>query len=164
VQEGLRIIDWKLIHGLSFAANPNDTAGTTMLRPAAWAVALLYGAICGVALLRQSSRTVPHVVGLLWLSWFVVQEDCWEHHYMMLQCLLGYLLINQSIRPSIAIFCWFAAGAPSFWWLWFRMGYQGNPAAEFLGLLYFLQRPLAVVVLIGVLGYGAIMRPSRAKT
>lgn len=164
VQEGLRIIDWKLVHGLSFAANPNDIAATSILRPAAWGVALIYGLICAGALLRQTPATAPYVIGLVWLSWFVVQEDCWEHHYMMLQCLLGYLLINKSINPSIAIVCWFAAGAPSCWWLWYRMGYQGNPTAEFLGLLYFLQRPIAVITLIGVLGYGAIVRPSSAKT
>ncbi len=86
-------------------------------------------------------------LALLWLGWFLVVRDCWEHHTLFLQPLL-VLLVLAGLRGRLALAAWVLLAGPSLWWVWQRSGYAGNPLAETVGLLYFWQRPAGFVLLL----------------
>jgi len=121
---------------------------------AAWANAAVLAAFAGAcawALWRTRRAYSLEALALFWLAWFYAYVDCWEHHYLLMQALLGLLVAWRVIDWRVALVCWASAGAPSMWWLWQRSGYSGNAVAEALGMMYFLQRPVSVLLLTVVL-------------
>ncbi|CAN5176288.1 hypothetical protein BH09SUM1_BH09SUM1_32310 [soil metagenome] len=154
VQELVTMIGWKL-GGKSFAEGFAPPSSYRLLTdPVFIANGVLlaaFGAICLWALIVTRGAPNLPAIGLFWLSWFYAYRDCWEHHYMLVQALIALLAMRGVIGWRVMIFCWVFAGAPSFWWLWQRAGMAGSPIAESLGVLYFLQRPVAVFFLTGLL-------------
>jgi hypothetical protein len=151
VQEAIDAIIWKGA-GLSFGdegARPVGAGSFYMLVSSL--VLAAYGALCLYALIVTRRRPSIAAIGLFWMTWFVAYRDCWEHHYVLLQALVGFLLAWRRIGGRFALLLWCFAGAPSLWWLWQRTGYSGTALTESIGLLYFLQRPLAIVALTVVL-------------
>jgi hypothetical protein len=114
-------------------------------------VVATWAAFCVWAVLMAPARRPIAPIGLAWLSWFILYNDCWEHHYTVLQCLVGWLMVRGVLGRGQVVALWLAAGAPSLWYLWVKLGYAGNALAETVGLLYFVQRPVGVVVLAVVL-------------
>ena len=90
-------------------------------------------------------------VGYYWLAWFFAYVDCWEHHYVLIQTLLGGLVAWRVIDWRVAVVAWAAAGGPSLWYAWFKLSQHAPELAEWLGLPYFLQRPVAIWLLAVVL-------------
>lgn len=113
----------------------------------------LYGLICLWALIRTRKKISLAAIGLFWMSWFFAYVDCWEHHYVLIQSLVALLLAWRVINWPTALCCWLFAGTPSLWYLWNKAGYTGNFNAELLGTLYFLQRPIALFLLTGILSW-----------
>ena len=153
-QEMVNAVVWE-VSGRSF--NPEGRRGL----PDSWAgdpvfwlnglVLAAYTALCLWALWKTRRYPSLAAIGLFWMAWFVAYSDAWEHHYVLIQGLLGLLLAWRVIDWRVALACWAFAGGPSLWWPWFRSGYHGDFLSESLGLLYFLQRPLAVILLAAVL-------------
>lgn len=106
-----------------------------------------FALLCGWALWRTRRAPSAEAIGLFWLAWFYAYVDCWEHHYALAQALLALLVLRRVVEMPLALLCWACAGGPSLWWLWQRTGLGGNPLSEAIGLLYFVQRPVAVLML-----------------
>lgn len=110
-----------------------------------------FAALCLWSVWRSRAAVSLVTLGLLWLSWFVAYRDAWEHHFVLVQALLALLLSRDAIGPRATIAVWLCCGAPSLWWLWHRTGYAGAALPETIGLLYFVQRPLGLAVLVWAL-------------
>jgi hypothetical protein len=94
---------------------------------------------------RDPDRLIA-LLGLLWLAWFVAFKDNWEHHYVLVQALTAMLLSRGILSSRQTILVWFFAGAPSLWVVWHRL--WGGGVSELVGLLYFIQRPAALLILL----------------
>lgn len=101
-----------------------------------------FALLCAWGLWRTRREPSLAFIGLLWLAWFYAYVDCWEHHYVLVQALLGLLAARGLIGWRLALLCYLCAGGPSLWWLWQRLGFP-----NVLGFLYFVQRPIAVLAL-----------------
>lgn len=146
-QELVNAIVWKA-SGQSFL-DEEVSAGTPafMVPVINGAVLLMYAIICAWALWSTRSKPNIHAIALFWMAWFVAYRDCWEHHYMFMQALLGFMLAWRALEWRTILLAWCFAGAPSLWWLWQRTGYAGGALPEMIGLLYFAQRPIAVGII-----------------
>jgi hypothetical protein len=143
VQEFINAIEWKA-RGLSFATQATSGEGAF---PALVIVSVLAWAVFAALLLKRAPTPRILLVAPFWLLWFVAFRDVWEHHYVMLQPLLALLIVETRMPRRAVLLAWLGAGAPSLWWLWQRTGYAGNALAETVGLLYFVQRPVALAVI-----------------
>jgi hypothetical protein len=152
VQEMVNSIVWKA-SGYSFGdelqAAPRPLADPVFVANAG--ILAAFALLCLWALIETRRTPSVAAIGLFWLAWFYAYVDCWEHHYVLLQALLGLLLARGVIGWRTAIPCYLFAGGPSLWWLWQRTGYSGNNVTEMIGSAYFIQRPLAVLLLTIVL-------------
>lgn len=159
VQEAVNALLWKA-RGHALAEPTPDRLPVPSDPVALVSLALVagYAALALWALLHGARTHTPEVLGILWLAWFIAFRDNWEHHYMLLQALCGFLLAHGVIGGRVALAAWVFAGAPSLWWFWQRLGYSGGGGAEFAGLLYFLQRPPAVLLLLAVLAHSIARR------
>lgn len=111
-------------------------------------IATIYATFMAWVIWETRGRFSLPTLGILWLAWFFMIYDCWEHHYTALIPLVALMLLHGYLSWCRAIVLWVFLGAPSLWWPWLRMGYAGNPAAELLGFLYFLQRPVGLLILL----------------
>lgn len=153
VQAMVNAMGWKAA-GLSLDPNLQQTVPVWASRGVPVVSALLLGLYgLGALYILWRTRGAPSwaAIGYYWLVWFFAYVDCWDHHYVLIQALLGVLLAWGIIGSRTALICWLSAGAPSLWWLWYRMGYAGSTLPELIGTAYFLQRPVAVFLLAGVL-------------
>jgi hypothetical protein len=112
---------------------------------------LLYLTGATYVLIVTRNRPCWEAVAYYWLAWFFAYVDCWEHHYVLIQTLLGGLVAWRIIPTSIAVVAWASAGGPSLWYLWFKSTHMAPWAYEWLGALYFTQRPVAIILLAIVL-------------
>lgn len=160
-QEAVNAIVWKA-SGRSFDPSPGfePPVAADPVYLVNGFVLCLYGLVCLWALVRSRRAFSLPALGLFWMTWFVAYRDCWEHHYILLQSLIGILVAWRVIGARALCILWLFAGAPSVWYFWRHAGYSGNAPAELLGLLYFLQRPVAVVMLT-VLCVRALVRETR---
>ncbi len=161
---GVNATLWKA-RGLSFGMQaepdgepmrPDPVFLVSVLVLLAWAAAAVWVSRPGFAW-----RSFGPLV-LLWLGWFLIVRDCWEHHTLFLQPLL-ILLVLAGLSGRVALAAWLFLGAPSLWWLWQRSGYQGNLMAETVGLLYFWQRPAGFVLLLWAAWHLPLALPGKAK-
>ncbi|MCC6546923.1 DUF2029 domain-containing protein [Candidatus Sumerlaeota bacterium] len=158
-QELVNAIVWKA-SGQSFGDEHVSPGTPAFMVTAGNAVILVgYGLLCLWAVWRSRKSPNPHTIALLWMTWYIAYRDCWEHHYMFMQALLGFMLAWRALPARVILLAWLFAGAPSLWWLWQRTGYAGNGATELIGLLYFVQRPIALLVI----GFSCI-RSLRGRT
>lgn len=90
-------------------------------------------------------------LGLMWMAWFFIVNDCWEHHYTALIPLVALLMLHGYMDARRGIILWVLIGGPSLWYPWIHLGYTGGIAAETVGVLYFVQRPLGLILLLWIL-------------
>lgn len=151
MQELTNAAFWKL-SGRSFGDDlPASLQSLPPLADPVWILnALLvgcFGLVCFWALRRGWGAQNLPALGIFWLIWFYAYVDCWEHHYVLVQALLGLLVARGAMDWRVALAVWAGAGGPSLWWFWQRSGYAGNALTESVGMLYFLQRPAGLLVL-----------------
>lgn len=146
-QETVAALAWLASgNSLSKAAEPS---GLGWVFPACLALAGGFVLLCAAAWWRERLAPSPALFGLFWLAWFFCFKDTWDHHYMIVQSLLAFLLLTGTISWRAAAAVWLCCGAPSAWLLWYRLDWEP------LGLIYFTQRS-AGVVLLAVLLTGRI--------
>jgi len=111
------------------------------------------------ACLRRKAVVHPlDVFALVWLWWFIAYLDTWEHHYVMLLPLVA--LLGATGRLS-GWTLWIPAalwGMPSLWSVAGPAVAAGEPGAPGLVILYFLQRPVGVFWVFGVIARRALRR------
>lgn len=149
VQEFVNATVWKA-RGLTFQAEaqtpqPDPVFIINAIILSSFALLTLW------VLIRTRKEMRPEAVGLFWLIWFYAYYDCWEHHYLLFQGLLAFLLIQRVLDWRMALALYLFAGGPSLWWFWQRSGYAGSWLPELIGWLYFAQRPVAVIGLTALL-------------
>lgn len=96
------------------------------------------------------------LLALAWMWWFFAYLDTWEHHYVMLLPLLALLGMAGRLsgwRLWIPAVLW---AAPSLWLLAGPAAATRDSASPLLVLVYFWQRPVAVVFLFGYIAWRVI--------
>ncbi|MCB2155662.1 DUF2029 domain-containing protein [bacterium] len=150
MQAGVNATIW-VLQGRSFnqPLAPEDAPTSPLRDPVTWAVGAMLG-IFGLAVLWSlkdyRKGFSPVAMGMFWLIWFYAYRDTWEHHMVLLQALVAFWLIFGVLKPWQAIVTWVGAGTPSLWlpFLWAQAN-NIEPAQTLLGLLYFWQRPAAIL-------------------
>lgn len=119
-----------------------------------WSVGILVAAfgllvLSSVWVFRRRFHPVP--MGLFWLIWFFAYRDVWEHHFVLVQALVGFWLVFGVLKPWQGLVVWLGAGTPSLWVFFHWAQVQGvEPVQTLLGLLYFWQRPAAILFVTAI--------------
>lgn len=157
LQSAVNATCWKL-SGRGFAEGTPDpplpnagdpTLILSLLMIAAYSAFGLWG-LC-VWWRDRDVRQLTALLGFLWLAWFIAFRDNWEHHYLLIQALTAFLLVHRVAMPRHALCIWVFAGTPSLWFLWQKLWAGGGAASEVIGLAYFFQRPLGLMILLFLL-------------
>lgn len=166
VQELVNAAWWQGLYG-SMIAHPDWIPPEKLADPVRWSTGIvlgLYGLLLAAAWLRVRFRPNMEVFALSMLLWFFAFRDCWEHHYLFIQGLLALLLLERVLTTRQALLCWVFAGTPSLWFPWLKLFIargQHDPLVEGVALLYFIQRPVAVL-LLAVLLFRRVFRREAA--
>ncbi len=157
LQSAINAVCWKL-SGKGFNDPSPDPPIPNLSDPTLILSILIIAAYCAFALLaivrmaaHPSAKSLAALLALLWLAWFVAFRDNWEHHYVLVQALAALLLSRGVLTGRQAIMIWCFAGAPSLWFLWQKLGGIGGGVSEVIGVLYFFQRPVALLILFSAI-------------
>lgn len=169
LQSAINATCWKL-SGRGFAEGtpdppvPNLTDPTLILSLLMIAVysAFALWAICGWWRDRDGIR-LRALLGYLWLAWFIAYRDNWEHHYVLVQALTAFLVVQKLASIRQAAWVWALAGTPSLWYVWHKLWAGGGAVSEIAGLVYFIQRPCGLAVLLFCLSKSLHARTIRHK-